>query len=275
MLRQAVAEETAAISATAAVCEPLVGAPVALVPALDEGGDPVLVRRETWPVSNEGHRPAADKPAADYGAGAVMLEALLSKQQAECPRALKELEKHGRKTTHWIWPVFPTELCSASEPPPATSVTTTTANSLLRRAPRSWRQCLEKVCKLIKPRARSSSADTLAKVFPSADRARIKHFVRFWRGVVGAPRWLKVVLDGLNAAAGPGGAAAEPGVAGPGVARGSTPWLRGLPLTNRIVFQKCPTEDNKADGFAKELTGAKLAKSNELMLGDSGGGAFE
>ena len=61
----------------------------------------MLVRRETWPMSNEGHRPAADKPAADHGAGAaMMLEALLSKQQAECPRALMELEKYGRKTTH-------------------------------------------------------------------------------------------------------------------------------------------------------------------------------
>ena len=39
--------------------------------------------------------------------------------------------------------------------------------------------------------------------------------------------------------------------------------------------QKCLTEDNKADGFTKELTGAKLAKSNELMLGDAGGGASE
>jgi len=42
-----------------------------------------------------------------------------------------------------------------------------------------------------------------------------------------------------------------------------------------IVNQKCPTEDNKADGFTKELTGAKLAKSNELMLGDAGGGESE
>ena len=50
------------------------------------------------------------------------------------------------------------------------------------------------------------------------------------------------------------------------------PWLREFAA-------KLPpadyTEDNKADGFTKELTGAKLAKSNKLMLGDAGGHAFE
>ena len=76
-----------------AVCEPLVGAPVALVPALDAGDGPVLVRRETWPVSDGNHLSAAKpQPAAGRGRGrdaaAAMPEALLSKEQVECPRAL-------------------------------------------------------------------------------------------------------------------------------------------------------------------------------------------
>lgn len=124
----------------------------------------MLVRRETLPVSDDEHLTAANKPAAGRGAGAALLEALLSKQQVEFPRALVELEEHGRKMTHRICSVFPTELCGASEPPPATSVTTTTARSLLRRAPRSWRECLGKVCALVKPWERSPGTDALAKV---------------------------------------------------------------------------------------------------------------
>ena len=40
-----------------------------------------------------------------------------------------------------------------------------------------------------------------------------------------------------------------------------------------IVNQKCPTEENKADDFTKELAGAKLAKSKKPVLGDAGGGS--
>ena len=209
------------------ICEPLVGAPVALVPAFDDNGEPMPVRREAWPVRDENPPPAATPPpAVDRDEAAAMLEALLAKQQTQCALALKELNEAGHKLTHWTWWVFPTDHPGASEPPPRTAITAATAGVLLDRAPRLWRKCLGKVRALLK--APGPDTGTLAKVFPPEDWDRIKRFVRFWGRVAKAPPWLKTVLRDLGAAA----SAAEPGAP-----RGSTAWLRGLPSTTRIKFR--------------------------------------
>jgi hypothetical protein len=258
-----------------AVCEPLFGAPVALVPALDEDGGPMPVRREAWPVSDEGPPPAATPPpAAGRDEATDILEALLVKQLVESPLALKELEEHGRKVTHWIWWTFPTELPGASGPPPATAVTTATASVLLRRAPPLWRKCLEKARALL-VRARGSGTAALAKVFPPEDHARIKHFVRFWRKIADAPDWPKKVLKDLGAAADPG----KPGgtAAHPGALRGSASRLRGLPLTTRIKFRTGHTKSgesglrrdrNKSARTLKELAALNPRKYRDDLRND-------
>ena len=122
----------------------------------------------SWPAAGGGGGPTA----------AARLEALLSRQQKECPRILEELERHRRKVSHWAWWVFPTEMPGASEPPPATAVSAATAGELLQRAPPAWRRCLEEVCNLAESEAFSSGRLSLHTVLPVIDHGRVQHFVR-------------------------------------------------------------------------------------------------
>ena len=132
-----------------------------------------------------------------------MLEALLRRQIEDCPRIFAELERHGRKTSHWAWWVFPTDLPGASEPPPATCVTHAAAPELLRRAPGGWRIVLQKVAELA-----AAHESGVAGVIPSVDLGRVASFVKFWSTADGRPPWLDDVLAALDGT--PTGAADEP-----------------------------------------------------------------
>jgi hypothetical protein len=102
------------------------------------------------------------------------LRALLKRQARELPRIVDELEARGRKTSHWAWWAFPTDLCGASEPPPETKVSSPAmAAELLARGPvRDWRRVLELVCDLSEKRGEL--------VCPSIDHGRVAFFVAFW-----------------------------------------------------------------------------------------------
>jgi hypothetical protein len=141
------------------------------------------------------------------------LEVLLQRQVKHCPRILQELRAHGYKTSHWAWWVFPTEKEGFSEPSPATCVTTTTAAELLRRAPLTWRQCLEEIASLAATRCdegrtspeassrgdgRGTGRVGLAAVLPPIDLPRVKYFLLFWRAQAATPPWLHAVCDRLE-----------------------------------------------------------------------------
>jgi len=145
-------------------------------------------------------RPEARTPRMG-GVDVERLEALLERQREHCPKILAELELNRRKVSCWAWWVFPTEMPGASEPPPATAVSAVTAFALLRRAPPSWRGCLEKVSALAEEQA-SGGRPTLRNVLPPIDHGRVDYFVKFWRGIKNRPVWLDLVLDTLGAAAG-------------------------------------------------------------------------
>ena len=119
------------------------------------------------------------------------LRHLLERQAEHMPRAVKELEKHGRKTSHWAWWAFPTEKPGASEPDPKTCVTLENAGHLCERAPPSWRQCLEKIADLVE------SSD-LVSVLPTIDHGRVVFFIKFWRDHDDTPLWLHRVIQKLE-----------------------------------------------------------------------------
>ena len=86
-----------------------------------------------------------------YAAGQVYcaptdphLEALLRRQRRELPAALDELCVYQRALSRWAWWAFPTGNEDHCEPSPATALgCPAAAQALLRRAPLSWRNCLE------------------------------------------------------------------------------------------------------------------------------------
>ena len=147
-----------------------------------------------------------------------LLEELVLKQQQQCPGILAELQQNGRKMSCWAWWVFPTEYPGASEPPPATAVSTATAGALLQQAPPAWRACLEEVGALVASAERAGRPSDA--VLPHADHGRVQGFVKFWQSVDGAPAWLPPILKVLGDAFGtppaalgaPTGTAAQEGL---------------------------------------------------------------
>ena len=139
------------------------------------------------------------------------LRALLARQAEHCPRALRELRRDGRKSSHWAWWVFPTEKEGAAEPPPKTCVTRATASALVAAAPRAWRDALEETCRLVEADGRG--------VLPRIDHDRVRYFVRFWAGIRDAPAWLRAVCARLGDAFD-----AAPGAAAPGAGIGTSTW---------------------------------------------------
>jgi hypothetical protein len=122
------------------------------------------------------------------------LEALIKRQQVHCPLILKELKKHGTKTSHWAWWVFPTEQAGMSEPSPPTKVDVRTAHELLERAPIEWKQCLE----LIVEMSKKDPVRGIRVVLPAIDLPRVGYFITFWSSVPNIPQWLTDVLKGLK-----------------------------------------------------------------------------
>jgi len=134
------------------------------------------------------------------------LQDLIDKQRVRLGGIYRELTTAGRKTSHWIWWVFPTELAGASEAPPPTFVTLRTAPHLLRHyahaSANPWRTVLE----WIVDHCHGHPLGLQAVFSDERDRARIGFFVKFWGSVVEslegspepAPRWFKNVLDMLR-----------------------------------------------------------------------------
>mmetsp|Transcript_16237 Transcript_16237/g.48998 ORF Transcript_16237/g.48998 Transcript_16237/m.48998 type:complete len:172 (+) Transcript_16237:58-573(+) len=120
------------------------------------------------------------------------VQALLQRQRDRLPAILQELERYGRKHSHWAWWVFPTDLPGASEPGEPTWVTHETAHRLFQPdAPSAdWRAVLEKVCSLVEADGKG--------VLPRVDHGRVHHFLRFWADVDCSPSWMSRVLRRLG-----------------------------------------------------------------------------
>ena len=97
---------------------------------------------------------------------------MVKRQKKHLPNALAGLQKHGHKTGHYAWWLWPTEKEGFAEPFPCTCVTTETAPDLLRLAPSVWRETLEYSTELVKTKGK--------KVIPFIDYGRIEYFVKFW-----------------------------------------------------------------------------------------------
>jgi len=105
---------------------------------------------------------------------------LIKKQNAEFPRILKELQDKKKKTSHWVWWVFPTEKAGDLESLPKTFVKLDTAEYLLKNADiNSWAQILEEIALVLKAQPGLSPSKA---IIPSADHGRIHHALLFWLG---------------------------------------------------------------------------------------------
>mmetsp|Transcript_79123 Transcript_79123/g.229841 ORF Transcript_79123/g.229841 Transcript_79123/m.229841 type:complete len:131 (-) Transcript_79123:192-584(-) len=119
-----------------------------------------------------------------------VLKALVRRQQERCPKILKELEKTGRKTSHWIWWVCPTQLPGRCDPI-GSYVTRETASLLLAsESAEQWRTVLETLCDLTEKNGKS--------VLPPVDHGRVHYFLRFWAHVPDKPEWMEHVLRKLD-----------------------------------------------------------------------------
>ena len=135
--------------------------------------------------------PLASAPAS--APSPPRLSLLISRQASKLPAALSELQRRGRKTSHWAWWAWPTEKEGMSEPQPGTAVTRSTAGELLLSAPQVWREVLEKVCELVE-----ENSYEYGGVIPQIDVPRIGYFVAFWETVPDKPAWLVAVLKTLK-----------------------------------------------------------------------------
>jgi Protein of unknown function (DUF1810) len=110
---------------------------------------------------------------------------LINKQDANFPNILKELQDNKKKTSHWIWWVFPSEKPGDSEPGQKTSVNLNNVDYLLTHANMNgWSQILEEIFNLLKTQAvepwKESGNTPNPAVIPSMDHGRIHHALIFW-----------------------------------------------------------------------------------------------
>merc|ERR1712187_257782 len=120
------------------------------------------------------------------------MQNLLARQRDKMQDIKAELENNGRKTSHWAWWVFPTELPGASEPPPETYVTPATAHRLFDggSCANEWREVLEQICALTETNGQT--------VLPSIDHGRVHYFIKFWSTSPVAPDWMRMVVTRLE-----------------------------------------------------------------------------
>lgn len=111
---------------------------------------------------------------------------LLAVQKKELKNILKELDKYGKKQSHWAWWVFPTDLPGANDPH-KTYLTEDTALSFVNNASKDWQNVLEKIADLIEDKG-------VSNVLPYNDHDRIRFFVKFWKKIVNKPLWLDKVI---------------------------------------------------------------------------------
>jgi DNA mismatch repair ATPase MutL len=124
---------------------------------------------------------------------------LIAKQKKYFPQILDELQKNKKKTGHWIWWVFPTEMPGASEPEPKTSVQASSADYLLSNADiDAWSEILEEMYNLLNANAHAGRPDSA--VIPNIDHGRINYALKFWLGTVEGitkryPRFHKALVN--------------------------------------------------------------------------------
>jgi hypothetical protein len=112
-------------------------------------------------------------------------------QKREFPKIMEELKRYGRKRTHWIWWVFPTEHPGACDEE-NTYVTRQTAPHLCNsKATEEWLAILEKICDLVE------EANT-CQVVPGDDHGRIRYFLQFWKSLPNQPDRMTSVLRRLD-----------------------------------------------------------------------------
>jgi hypothetical protein len=176
-----------------------------------QGGKETSMRKQdrmlsAWKQRNNKNNNKSNNDSEEKEKGVdLKLEALIKRQNEKCHSILNELTKHKQKTSHWAWWIFPTEMPGASEPPPATCVSSKEAAiELLARAPKEWRLVLEKIAELVRATSKKPHHRmTLSGVLPSIDHGRVTFFVRFWREVQPSlPSWLHSVLTTLAEATG-------------------------------------------------------------------------
>jgi len=61
---------------------------------------------------------------------------------------LRDLNKNGRKTECWIWWVCPTSMPGSCDPNKVQISSSENMKLLLERAPKTWKQVLQKICEL-------------------------------------------------------------------------------------------------------------------------------
>mmetsp|Transcript_10107 Transcript_10107/g.15822 ORF Transcript_10107/g.15822 Transcript_10107/m.15822 type:complete len:169 (+) Transcript_10107:480-986(+) len=128
------------------------------------------------------------------------LQTLVRRQKEQMPKIIGDLSKNGRKTLHYAWWLFPTELPGASEPllgGSKTRVTVDTASRLLasQETAKEWRKALELVCDLVE-----KSKQNPTRILPFIDHGRVRFFLKFWGNKYkGSPDWLKAVVRRLDA----------------------------------------------------------------------------
>lgn len=121
---------------------------------------------------------------AQYEAKMRAVKNLVDKQNQQFPKILAELNA-GRKTSHWIWWVFPTTLKGASEPEPKTFVDAEMAGLLLKEASiDAWSEILEKIYDLLKKDQKGAFKPAHNRpnpdIIPKIDHGRIHFALKFW-----------------------------------------------------------------------------------------------
>lgn len=112
-------------------------------------------------------------------------DVLIGRMNKHLPTALEGLNRTGKKSGHWAWWAFPTNLKGNSEPLPRTCVYASTAKYILDNAPYVWRQILEKVCQLVEKKG--------IDVLPCIDHGRVKFFAKYWLDCSSTPHWLRKI----------------------------------------------------------------------------------
>merc|ERR1712224_606926 len=104
---------------------------------------------------------------------------------------MNELKTHGKKTGHWVWYVFPTNMAGACDIA-GTRVTKQTAPHLCAHeaTARPWQAVLEKICDLLEANG--------MRIMPRIDHGRIHWFLKFWKDVPDSPDWMKDVVNRLD-----------------------------------------------------------------------------
>lgn len=129
--------------------------------------------------------PLSGSDSEGDGSDQGMAQALLSNQKTNFAKILNELKSKRKKTSHWIWWVFPTTLAGASEGPPKSKVTKATADYVLSNADiDQWSEILETMFELLKENPmgkwQTQNNKPNSSIIPTIDHGRIGYALIFW-----------------------------------------------------------------------------------------------